>query len=625
MSDSEVNSPFDPDVAADFFSLLRDKWGIDHKKISKPYTNAHQFAWEQVLILVIYSRQFCYNESFNPFAYDAQGRMLLIQLAYELCTARNHEKNQPAGFALVHYVLKLLDDGAGIVEVIQALSKEDQASLVSNEDSKQADEQATAGECVEKSDFTGLKRQLLSCIQSRHVTFQPYALSALVNVKPFKPMYRHGMLYAGLVSPVEMFQPLLAIEDISEDAIFFSKFLHALNSSVCSRFTISHSLHDPEKLKRHREITERCKKVRTLEELKCFLSDFPEVIDLSFQSDFKSMLMEGLAHATNGAFDIARRWEPELKGKFSRSVFANVCEEAGKSNGKLSLEIDLMNLKTIHEIGFLDEVVDSLRDKLLDNLGYGVNRGRNWRIAIPAASYGLAFDELSLWYEDIKRAKARLFIKLRDVPSLVAAVIYSDFKFEQGAFCSNLFPSSALLPEKLTASEEAMFVTCLIHYCLYKPLPFEMFINMTLFGDELSTPKISAEDDLKTALEKVNAYLGEQQQINFKERYYYSPDNLWPNNTLMKQWKDVSRLSADDDSGIQGAQERLKKTPSYLKPIRRDGNQGGKGSRRILDTEDYICKQRAAGAKSRHKYPIDINFRLPLWASVKAEPETAAQ
>lgn len=612
MSASEAETPLGPEEAEEFFSLLRDKCGTDHKKLSKSYTDVHKFAWEQVLTLAIYSRQFCYNESFNSSMSDAQGRMLLIDLAYKICSDHNPRKNQPVDFSLVHFVLKMLDDGMGIVEVIQTLSKDDSPALEAKEDAKQTNGQEAPGDEGEKSELSALKYRLLSCIQAEHVTFRPYVSHPMLKLnQPSRPMYNHGMLHTALVSSVEMFQPLLVIEDLSEAHIFFDKFMDSLKNSIFSRFTISHSFNNREKLEHHREIRKKCESVLTLEDLKTFLNEFPEVIESSFPGDFKSMLMKDLADAINAAFDVARHWEPEQKGRFNRSVFANVCRDVRPSYGKLALELDLVNLKNIHELGFLDEVVASLRERLLEHIGYGEQRGRSHRIAIPVESYGIALDELSLWCD--KRGKKRLFNKLHDVPSLIAAVLYSDFRYEQGTFCPKFYPKSPLLPEKLSVDDAALFVTYLIHHCLYKQLPFGVFVNMTLYSGELSRPKISKQDDLETALGKVSGYLGEHQTISFDEQTF-SPNRLWPNETLMEKWKDVD-VSPE---GKSKARERVKKIPSYLKPIKTEG----KGSRRILNSSESILAQRKAVAECQHKYPIDIDLRLPLWASMKDELKT---
>ncbi|QGU87930.1 hypothetical protein [Erwinia sorbitola] len=531
-------------------------------------------AWEQVLLLLLYSRQFCYGEGSETRGTCILPRMKLIAITIQCCNEiAANDADKTTAFSLLHQILAWLDSGEGCFALVKNLIKESEQ----DPESKQ-------------SEAFG---RLLHQIEQHAVTFPAYGYSK-------RPLYSHYALYKSLTDPIAAMQKLLATGDAVNDSlvpVIFSsiqKYLHD-RYHTAPYHSFKHTLES--------EIYDAGKAIDSADGLADFCQRYPEAIEKkALLSMIKATLFEPFSWRVLDAFDLFAVPQNEKKNlSFTHSVFRDVCSISTHDQA-LQLGFRSGLLKNLIQLGLIDEVMKEVKEKLLHFAGG--NTHEVWRADTPAQDYAQAFDQLDRWYY---HGKTELFSSLDQLPKLIGSLIATDIKLRQGLFDDRLRVSPlSHLPARLSAQQIASLSTSLIHACLYRNNPAALLVTKAFSPPSLRSTAaaqkdLPAEQRLTQAIEEFILLVKHSSAGNG------SGSVSEYNNKMMAEWADCSN--------IKSAVERIKKAHNYLLPLAGENIRG-------INAYRYILNQRSQGLTGTVPYPINTPFPLPLWSSLfRFQPE----
>jgi len=543
-----------PVQIAELFSFLKQKFDIDHKKISKSYSNAQKMAWEQVLLLLLYSRQYCYAEG----GMSTLARMKLITITLKCCDQiAGEDGSEDAAFSLLDRVLNWLDSGEGCFALVKVLMTE----------SEKAPESPWAKACT----------LLLNRIEQQAITFPPYGHT-------LRPCYSHYALHRALTDPVTALQKLLVTGEVSHEHLASAVF-SAIPKYLQNRY---HSGYYP-----HFERTEESdiyhagKEISTPAALAAFCQRYPDAIDKKgLLGIIKAALFEPFSWQVLQAFTLFAPPHNEKKTlSFTHSVFRDVCK-INAPNQQLQLDFKPGLLRSLAQLGLIDEVMKEVKEKLLNFASD--NHHQMYQPDTPPQDYAQAFDQLDSWYN---HNRTTLFSGLDQLPKLIGSLIATDIKKRQGMFDDSLRTLPMIyLHARLTAQDIATLTTWMIHSCLYNN------INAAAFTDRAFTDRF-----LRTRFEEEREQQLEKRLQQTVDEIDQRADKSKFANEMMAEWADCTN--------IKSALERIKKAHLYLLPLTGESSKG-------IDARRLIFIQRAQGISHSAPYPINTPFPLPLWSSL---------
>jgi len=484
-----------------FFSFLTDKLDIDHKKIRKNYQLIQKLAWEQVLLLAIYSRQHCYSQEANPHHVGALARVSLLAHASELSRQRANNREDNSPWELTELVTTLLDKGKGSVAVVKQL-----LTHAENEDGS-----ALSTDC----------NYLLRIMERVGISFEGGNL----------PCYSWFTIYVALTNPIGLFQQLLAIKPL-DDEFYYACAIKALKNLL----NLNHHPHLMQFDSSDIALMYRAglNVGSGLEFLK-FFEDYPDAVDKQeYQQSLKAEVMLELTHQVRACF--AMTSIPQSQQNLTidpPGVMQRVCCPERKGN-KVSLNIETALLKSLLELGQIDRVMEGIRSNIID-IAAG-DWHSIWRIKTRAEDYALAFDRLANWFT---KCKTPLITAFDQLPRYVGAIIALDARHRQGMFSEQLLVKRLKgLPQKLSAKDVALITTHLFYYSLTHNINSLWFIEKSFLSNLENQCEVEA--CLKETSQHIDTFV-ELQPLAM---------------TIMASWQDLDQL--------EQAMERIKKIPNYL-------------------------------------------------------------
>lgn len=486
-----------------FFAFLADNFDIDHRKIHKQYQLIQKLAWEQVLLLAIYSRQYCYVPEVNPYHTGALARMSLLAHATELSRQRSQDPEDKSPWQLTELVTTLLNQGEGSVAIVKQLL----------EQAEQEERNALSDGCS----------NLLSRMEREGISF----------AGGHSPHYNWYTLYVALTDPVGLFQQLLTIRPL-DDEFYGRCAINALKTLLNKNY--QPYFVSPFDNSEAAAITRAGLSVNTGEEFRQFIENYSDAINkLEYQQNLKAELMRILTQGVRAAFvmtDIPQLQKPLIID--TPSVMQKVCRPERKDNN-VCLNIDTVLLRKLLELGQIDRVMEGIKHKLED-IAVGTWRDV-WSMTTSPEDYAQAFDRLASWF---MQCKTPLITAFDQIPRYVGAIIALDAKNRQGMFSDRLRGRAFEgLAEKLSAREVASITTHLFYYSLNRNVTPKVFIDCAFLH------KSENSQGVEERLLEVSNRIDIQQDLHPLA------------STMMVNWQDCDQL--------EQAMERIKKIPNYLK------------------------------------------------------------
>ncbi|EOX5558853.1 hypothetical protein ACPSVL_001130 [Yersinia enterocolitica] len=486
-----------------FFAFLTEKLDVDHKKIRKNYQLIQKLAWEQVLLLAIYSRQYCYSPEANPHHVGALARVSLLAHASELSRQRTSNQEDKSPWELTELVTTLLNQGKGSVAIVKQLLKQ----------AEHEESSALSSDC----------QNLLNRMEREGISF------AGGNY----PCYSWYTLYIALTDPISLFQELLAIKPL-DDEFYYACAIEALksllNTSNQSYYMMQFDSSDTALMYR------AGLNVGSGVEFRKFFEDHSGAVDKQeYQQSLKSELMRELTLGVRACF--AMTSIPQSQQPLTidpPDVMQRLCRPERKGNN-VSLNIDTALLKSLLELGQIDLVMEGIRNNIKD-IAAGQWRSI-WRITTRAEDYALAFDRLANWFT---KCKTPLITAFDQLPRYVGAIIALDVKHRQGMFSEKLRVKQLKgLPQKLSAKDVALITTYLFYYSLTHNVNPLWFIERSF----LSKPENQCE--VEVCLKATSEHVDTEREL--------------------QPWAMTTMASWQDRYQPEQAMERIKKIPNYLK------------------------------------------------------------
>lgn len=539
---------------ADFFALLLEKFELDHKKLRRQQGAIQKMAWEQVLLLVIYSRQFLWDEQLNAENIGRRARLILIDQVLWICRQQQVDQKE-VDYRLLYAVLERLDNQTGSMELSRWLW-----------------EQSATGE---DETWSARCKALLTAMEKNAIVF-----TSNENYWTVAPCYSWFALYRAYKDPFSFFQPLLCIPDYSQQEMFYPRLLAIMKSYIHENYAPNHYLFTEQT---HEDrLFAAYSTVQDSQSLETFLGNFPDAFDSDRLREWvQAELMKELAESVYAAFSQSKppASQPVISAR-EQTPFESLCQSQNQGKDFI-LTFERSTLDNLMRLGHIDDVMKQVRTLLLNRVTPAPVRRRFY--GIVTRDYADAFVALSRWYQ---QCKTPLFTRLEQVPLLVASVIVLDVRQRHG-FLSPVLTGNEVnwLPKKLTAHQVADITTLLIDNCLfYRHFSFKV-TGIAFGGDILGSRETdSVADMLERAERHFNLDKAGGQRFT---------------NPMMQQW-----LKSENP---QSALERIKKIHHYYRAPRTP-------KQKVLRAKFMIDEQRQAGASGRAPYPLSTVFPLPLWA-----------
>ncbi|MBU2972575.1 hypothetical protein KO527_24885 [Pseudoalteromonas sp. C2R02] len=492
--------------------IYKNMLGIKRKELINSFNNIQKMAWEQILLLAIYSRHKCYFSLDNK---ENKNMLAKIKLIKALDKLEDSE--------LMQQVLHSLHDGQGSNSIIKLLH-----------------------ELFEKSKKNlSPENSLLRKIEEDNIAF-PACHE--------KPLYSYYALYKILNNPIGIFSELLNIKNLE---INFERYIeiyladYMSKKHYFSRGTLSDKNHS---------LIQSLTYEPTLKELISYIEDNQISIDKkTFLNFVKSSLSEELGKNIHKAFDQLSVQNIQQQSSTEESTFKKLCSlEQNKNEIKLTFDKNLLkHLSGLGQIESIMEGVKSHLEKSLTDSRYTSNFGLQIN-----ESDTKAYDDVSSWYV---ANKTDLIRKLEQVPKLIASVIEFDIRYGLG-FCNTETGFINInKPFKQSSKDTYKLTTSFIKECLFQfsspfnfnscglhPISFEKHIEkfeeicaegnseesapsllMTKWADQEEKPMIERFKKLPKYL-KVNSYtpveplIKEQLKIENEKGNYYPLNSPFP-------------------------------------------------------------------------------------------------
>ena len=535
--------------------------------------SVYKMAWEQVLLLSIYTRQQLMKQDavFVESTINFQNKLKLVEL---LWTARSEEEikeYKELYEELRNGILQKIEEYKDIHQITGYLMD------ISN--------------THENKDFSDLAKGFLTEILNRHISF-----SSRESFAHHKHPYSYYAMYRSLTESLFVFRKILEFgfskDDVSGYIFRDIREQFGLNSRV------SHT-EDNDSFKGLLRKTEK------LEEAFIVMAKYSDSIDFAaVLVKARSALAKKIGTDVHGVFSVFQK-NIITKGVFSKtpvSLFEQMvtCQY---DSGEIILKIDNKLLEKYKSLGKLDGVMDAIRRKIAPDDIPLSSREELFRPYTDRNS----LEDIANWY---KQAKTTLFVKITNCPSLVASILEFDFRCGIGIFHKNYGIIEIPFNKKTWFSKDGyLLVTAIIQLFLYRnnPVP-TLYKSSHLKYDEKAS-----------YIENLTKYV--TQELCPSQD---SDDIL--SDEIMKEWANLSfdeSLSEELPEYIATI-NRFKRLPIYLKPVRKvahkidasQKNELGKvhGNKRsyIWHTQQLIAIQKENSKKE--SYPMDSSFPLPLWS-----------
>ena len=535
--------------------------------------SVYKMAWEQVLLLSIYTRQQLMKQDavFVESTINFQNKLKLVEL---LWTARSEEEikeYKELYEELRNGILQKIEEYKDIHQITGYLMD------ISN--------------THENKDFSDLAKSFLTEISNRHISF-----SSRESFAHHKHPYSYYAMYRSLTESLFVFRKILEFgfskDDVSGYIFRDIREQFDLNSRV------SHT-EDNDSFKGLLRKTEK------LEEAFTVMAKYSDSIDFAaVLVKARSALAKKIGTDVHGVFSVFQK-NIITKGVFSKtpvSLFEQMvtCQH---DSGEIILKIDNKLLEKYKSLGKLDGVMDAIRRNIApDDIPLSSREG----LLHPYTDRN-SLKDIANWY---KQAKTTLFVKITDCPSLVASILEFDFRCGIGIFHKNYGVIEIPFNKKTWFSKDGyLLVTAIIQLFLYRnnPVP-TLYKSSHLKYDEKAS-----------YIENLTKYVTQELCPS-----HDSDDIL--SDEIMKEWANLSfdeSLSEELPEYIAMI-NRFKRLPIYLKPVGKvapkinasQKNELGKvhGNKRsyIWHTQQLIATQKENSKKE--SYPIDSSFPLPLWS-----------
>ena len=347
------------------------------------------------------------------------------------------------------------------------------------------------------------------------------------------------------------------------------------------------------------------RKTEKLEEAFIVMAKYSDSIDFAaVLVKARSALAKKIGTDVHGVFSVFQK-NIITKGVFSKtpvSLFEQMvtCQH---DSGEIILKIDNKLLEKYKSLGKLDGVMDAIRRKIAPDDIPLSSREELFRPYTDRNS----LEDIANWY---KKAKATLFVKITDCPSLVASILEFDFRCGIGIFHKNYGVIEIPFNKKTWFSKDGyLLVTAIIQLFLYRNNPVP-----TLYK-----PSHLKYDEKASYIENLTKYVTQELCPS------QDSDNVL-SDEIMKEWANLSfdeSLSEELPKYISMI-NRFKRLPIYLKPVGKiahkidasQKNELGKahGNKKsyIWHTQQLIATQIENSKKE--SYPMDSSFPLPLWS-----------
>lgn len=542
------------------------KFGLDRNDLYSSYSSIQKIAWEQTLLLSIYSRQVYFS---NKGSQLHQRAKLIDRLRF-----LGRDRLKP-------FVLELIEKGCSSTEIITFLLK-----LKENEEpTKNLEDELTENlstiEKLLKKIKPQLEKERHSIISNANEILRDLEEKqiAFPKLKNDEHPYSYYSIYQSLTQPFSIFSKLLSIGlDIEKmDSIVLNlvrnylkdKYKNFTNSLLSFQIFINDDFDkilnyiETNKININFDDLNIYVKSNILKTLSYYFRDV-----FSFIQDYKYIKIDDQGRTLDNI---------KIPTPLSEISYIHSRDD------ELCIIFDQNILKDLIHLGQVDSVMIGVKEKILEILESSYFSRENEKNIQENNANSLR--KFELWH---KKQHVKLIKKTDQIPKLIASIIEFDIRNQLG-FCDRDFGNNILYPilnyKRISMQEVYILTTNLIKRCLYETSGLDSYIS-TLNGVSID--------------EFISKYFDNSENFSYSDNKEILGDDLkisfYPNK-MMSTWAN------EDQSSIT---ERFKKLPSYLK-----GNN-------ISFVSDIIDQQRKV--KTTNIYPVDSFFPLPLWVkSLKVE------
>lgn len=537
----------------DVFKVL----GSTPEKISELLNDVYKMTWEQILLLALYSRQQFIDQEINwslpvESPINFSNKIKLVNILF-------HSREQKYEL-LGDKVLEKIENYEDIHSITSFLM-----SVISSDDKQNSE----------------LAKKLLNEISSNYISFTSKGSYSS------KHPYSYYWMSRVLKYSIDIFRYLLDL-NLSKEFINI-KFLEALKYSIVG----------DRRIKGEYGIFESPID-NFLYEVKMSV-DIESIIDLIIKNKEIRLevdtLKKGIHHyfskhmgdwINNLYFIIKNNSDSKDNILKNKNMFNNIINVDFKNDdlNNRVIRINEINLQNTISLGMIDNLLISLKNKLLDR--NSTNQGLNEN----------SLNEVVDWY---RKSRSILFSDINDCPCLVTSILEFDFRNKVGVFDPVY---GILIPIKKRtwfAKDGYLLVTGIIRRFLFK---------------RDSIQNLYYTKDHSKYLNNINEYINNLYDNKYIDTIFNEKLEDIPNseNDLMKVWANLTFNSTLDENSkeYKALINRFKRLPRYLKEEKKE-DIGLMSEKNKWNLYGFIWRQKFNSQKVG--YPIDSPFPFPLWAN----------
>lgn len=553
---------------------------LDLKDIEVHASNIWKMAWEQVLLLAIYSRKSYYEE--DSFSFHQRMRLIdklesmseAIENRRPLPNNRKEAFDDKKAFGYEYYcILKKIENNSGSNDILKYL--------------------------LDDTDDSAIKRKIREEIEKGGIAFPASSKKDL--------HYSYYSLYKSLKDFIPIFQAALSYSEPEEGTIrslFYKTVADFMHENRVGQGIIGKSL---DEAILEPQISDEEYVHKNTEKLKILTSSYTLKAKNELISKFYNNLITGYVYINQEGEE---RFSEGLGAWASRvlnlTAYTKNQEEfqpgnfykLESKNSNIDIEINQDKLKELMSLGLLDALFAEIASKsksLISQSIEGINPDLE-----ANKNTEKAFEKISEWYA---QNKTTLFIRSNQIPKLLAYLLNFDLEYKKGLFDStirgitvpNYGPSSVFNSNK--PSERYLQVSMIMKYCFhYKKNLRELYFKSN--DNPRRPPEIHYMDTVTHVSDtpKVEEKSRKDQIIDFINNLEVNSSEQL-NSNLVEPW-----ITFTEDSDYNKMLNRFKRMPKYLKD--------GYSLNLMIKNQKYQLSTMAPVT-----YPFSLKFPLPLWVT----------
>lgn len=551
---------------------IADMLGINLKSVEYHFQNVWKMAWEQVLLVALYSRENYRIDKSGAFS----RRMALIQVIEDVKIKKlnMNKNNEDINYFNKIYssILVKLEEGCGSNEIIEFLLHD------------------------QENDKIRIKKDISEMIEERLIAFRP------INKKDAFA-YTYYSMYQSIANFTPIIQRLLALkakdtDDLKQDLDIIIRDYILKSKKFLNVNCINEAIEsfNEDYIDNNMDYIEKMLEIESLKN-EVIDSFYSLIINGRYEKEEYNNL--GLCAYINNVFEELLYKDKEITLNKS-DLYKKIYNEE-----EINFILDKNKLKEAAKLGLINEIISGIdRDikKIIDDTSaekkYENSKAKEDFIA------------LSNWY---KENKTGLFRKIDQIPKIIAYIMNFDIVNDKYIFSERHGVNNHIKQNKKyfikleKPSDRYIYISIIIRYCLYyNCIP----MNLWLYGKEDKSSnsfilnhevKLEDNDDNDDKLEdekKDNIEYANKKELEIWINKLDKNENELEilDGTIMKGWIDFL-----DNNDYKKMLDRFKRKPKIIE---------------VMQAHSLVEKQKkikSSDIENSVEYPYGSSWPLPLW------------